>query len=165
MVMRHLAPLRDTVSLYCHIHNSKVLLIKENYKHIVIDRETFYYLYYEVDAERAALKEDCVHYTVYQRGIPLSSYPEWFIEAYDNGYIYEEEGYEDLIIYNIYGDVVLDPGFIVLRNFKGELYLMVEYTFTKYYDVIVELSHEYYLALRNGHCNHRRYSGWNHLCN
>jgi len=102
----------------------------------VISKETFNYLYLRLDDYTAALKEDCISYTVYRTGRPLSHYPEWFIRAYDNGDIYEEEDYEDFIFYCEFGDIVMSSGSVVLRNFKGDLTYMERYQFDKYYDTL-----------------------------
>jgi hypothetical protein len=101
-----------------------------------INMDTFNHLYFRLDRFTAALKEDCIEYVIYETNLPLACYPDWFIEAYDNGYIYEEEDYSDFIFYCKHGDIVMGNGSVVLMNFKGELNYMERYQFDKYYDIL-----------------------------
>lgn len=134
--MSYVAPLRGTTFLYCHLPASQVMIQKDNYRYTIANYESFNYLYFELDATRAALKMDCVEYAIYQPDEPLCCYPDWFIEAYDNGYIYDEEEYEDLIFYCEYGDIVMTPGSVVIRNFKGELNYMERHEFDKHFEIV-----------------------------
>lgn len=133
--MSNIAPLHGKTSLYWHMPLGNVMIQKDNYKHIVVKEDTFKHLFFELNDTRAALKEDCIQYVVYERGKPLACYPDWFIAAYDNGDIYEEEDYDEFIFYNEYGDIVMSHGSVVVRNYMGHLNYMERYEFDKYYDV------------------------------
>lgn len=129
-----IAPLHGSAIYYCYTTGDRVLISRQDYNTRNIDKETFLHLYYELDGYAAALKEDCIQYAMYIPYKPLSSYPDWFVEAYNSGKIYEEEGYDNYIFYSEYGDIVMSPGGIVLMNFKGELNYMEPEDFIKYYD-------------------------------
>lgn len=130
------APVIGTVSLYSHLDESKVLLMKDNYKYFVTSLDVFRSLYYELDETRAALREDCIEYAIYHRHRPLYDYPHWYEDAVIDGFIYQESGYDDYIFYNENGDVVMEDGMVVLRNKLGHLNLMHYRDFSKYYETI-----------------------------
>lgn len=139
-----LALLRGTSrALYAHLDNDLVLLMKEDYKYFATKLRTFYELYYELSDTVAALKEDCIDYTVYKPGQDFLDYPDWFITAYDNGYIYTEDGYDDYIMYGEHGDIVFSPGGIILCNFLGQVTYMERFHFLKHYEVIGGLDDEF----------------------
>ena len=100
-----------------------------------INNEVFNKIFVRLDEFTAALKEDCIEYTVYQPNKPLSEYPDWFINAYYNGDIFEVD-YGTFIFYEENGDLAMSPGSIVLRNFRGELKYMESNIFEKYYDTL-----------------------------
>lgn len=129
-----IASLRGRTFRYRYSTESKVLISKSYDKHFIANRNAFNYLYLELDDSRAALKEDCVEYVIYNPDEPLSSYPEWFIAAYDNGFIYEEEDYDEFIFYHHNGDVVMSAGSLVLRNYKGEITYMEMCEFNEHYE-------------------------------
>jgi hypothetical protein len=132
-----IAPLRGTTSLYCYLPASNVLLIKDGYQHIVTTVKNFKDLYYEVDAERAALKEDCIKYVIYDPDKELDDYPEWFLDAIREGWI-SLDSYNDQTIYLFleqYGDIAMSPGSVILRNFMGDLRHMERMEFERYYEM------------------------------
>ena len=126
-----------------------ILLIKDNYNMRITSLKTFKYLFVEVDERRAALKEDCINYTVFDPLKPLCEYPDWYIQAYDDGFIFEDvaEYYitenaevveEDIsfIIYSEKADKVLLHGDIVMCNFKGEVMGLDPVTFETLYSKV-----------------------------
>jgi len=129
-----IASLRGKPHLYRYSIDSKVMVGTgyDNYR--TVNQDTFNCLFHELDDYRAALKEYCVEYVVYDPDEPLSSYPEWFIEAYDNGFIYEEEDYSEFIFYCAFGDIVMSDGSVVLRNYKGDMTYMEWYQFDEHYE-------------------------------
>lgn len=129
------APMRGTTSLYVHLPNSKVLIMRDNYKHTMTSIENFNYLYYELNDTVAALKEDCIEYVIHYPHKPLSSYPDWYISAYDNALIFEESA-DQFIFYDERGDLAMSTGSVVLRNFMGDLKYMEMDDFKRYYDII-----------------------------
>jgi len=111
-----------------------VLLIKDNYNMRVTSMDTFKHLFIVVGDRRAALKEDCIYYTIFDPLKPLCEYPYWYIQAYNNGFIFEDvaeykisdsieitEGDLSFIIYSDKADLILRPGDIVMRNYKDEV--------------------------------------------
>lgn len=127
-----LAPIKGSSSIYGYLQDGTVLLMKNNYKYFVTSRQAFHDLYYRLDDSKAALKEDCIEYTVYHPETPLSWYPDWYIEAYDNGMIFEDSG-NFLCCYNK-DDMVMTPGSVVLYNHLGQIKNMERYQFEHYYE-------------------------------
>lgn len=105
----------------------------------VIKQETFDALYVRLNDFLAALKQDCIEYTIVEPDNEkcLMDYPIWFIEACEDGFIFEDE-YNPLILYSESGDIAVAPGSIILKNFKGDLHHLEAYQFYKYYDTIQE---------------------------
>lgn len=124
----------SSVSLYSHMANDLVLLMKDGYKYFTTRLRTFNELYYELSGNVAALKEDCIEYTVYERERDFLDYPDWFITAYDNGYIYTHDDHSDYCMYNETGDIGFDPGGIVLCNFLGQVTYMQPWHFERHYE-------------------------------
>jgi hypothetical protein len=117
--------------------------MRDGYKHIVIPQEIFSNLYYELSNNRAALKDDCIEYAIYSPGKSVRDYPEWFYEAYKDGYIYNEDGYDHLIFYSETGNTPMTPGAVVLKNFMGQVNYMERNEFEKYYDITGGIRDEY----------------------
>jgi hypothetical protein len=132
--MTNRAPLHGTVANYCHLQDSKIMVQKKDYKYIVIDQDTFYDLYFELDDVKTALKEDCIEYILYDPDKRIEDYPEWFEEAIEEGWITNEYG--TFIFLDINGELAMSPGSVVLRNFMGDLKYMEREDFEKYYEII-----------------------------
>jgi hypothetical protein len=134
--MARIAPLHGTTSLYCYLQDSKVLLLKSGYEYIVVKEDTFNNLYFQLDGERAALKEDCIEYAEYDINKPLTDYPEWFIDAMNEGWLTNEyEG--NFIFLNENNELtMMSPRSVILRNFEGDLRYMEREDFDKYYEVL-----------------------------
>lgn len=103
----------------------------------VIRKETFDYLYFKLDDFNAALKEDCIHYAINEPEKDLMEYPLWFIEACEDGLIYENER-GTLFLYNEAGELAVSTNAMVVRNYRGELSYLEAYNFHKYYDILKE---------------------------
>lgn len=144
-----LAYLKGSALVWDYSGEEDILLIKDNYNMRITSLETFKYLFVEVDERRAALKEDCINYTVFDPLKPLCEYPDWYIQAYDDGFIFEDvaEYYvtenaeiveEDIsfIIYSEKADRMLQPGDIVMCNFKGEVMGLDPVTFERLYSKV-----------------------------
>lgn len=132
-----IAPMIGTTSLYSHMENSLVLLMKERYNYFVTRLEVFENLYIELDESRAALKEDCIEYVIYSRHKPLYMYPNWYVEACVDGFIFDDgHGYGGHMFYEESGEIAMSEGCYILRNFKGELKYMEYEDFIKYYEIM-----------------------------
>lgn len=128
------APIRGTVSLYSHMNNSLVLLMKEDYKYFVTKLEVFKDIYHELDDARAALKEDCIEYVIYSRHRPLYTYPNWYVQAMVDCFIFED-GSGGHMFYEETGELAMAEGAFILRNSRGELKYMEANEFERYYEL------------------------------
>lgn len=133
-----IAALWGKTSRYAEFQNGILIETIDN-RIAIVSKDSFNSLYYKLDDFTAALKEDCIDYAVYSKDNPVCKYPDWFIEAVQNGDIYQEDDYEDLIFYCEYGDIVMESGSVVLRNFLGQLNYMLPHQFRRYYDTLGEL--------------------------
>lgn len=113
----------------------------ENESHVMVDKgndftnmtpETFEYLYYRLDDEFCALKEDCIEYAIYDKDKDLFSYPYWYIEATYRGDIYHNTS--GSYIYDYTGELAMSHKSVILRNFLCELMYMELETFRFYYE-------------------------------
>jgi hypothetical protein len=102
----------------------------------VIKIDTFNYLYHRLDRFTAALKEDCIEYVTYDPDIDIQNYPDWFVEAMDDGWITNDYG--TFIFLDTNGELAMNPKDVVLRNFMGDLMYMNLDAFHKYYDTVGE---------------------------
>lgn len=130
-----IAPLRGSTILYMYLLDDMVLLMKDNYNYFVTRVKAFEDLYEQLDDRTAALREDCIEYTIYHPDRPLCEYPEWYINAYDNGMIFQDDK-GDFLFYELDGDMIMTPGAIMLVNFLGQLKYMEADEFERYYEVI-----------------------------
>ncbi len=112
-----------------------VLLMKDGYKYFVTSLKAFEDLYHKLDETKAALKDDCIEYVIHHPDKPLAHYPDWYIMAYDNGMIFEDE-YGNWLFYDIPGDMVMAPGSIMMINYLGQLKYMERNQFERYYEPI-----------------------------
>ncbi len=108
--------------------------MKDGYQYRTIKDDTFHDLFILLDDEWAALREDCIEYTVFYPDKPLVCYPDWYINAFDNGMIFEDEDGNFLFCDNP-GDMKMRPGSVMMINFLGQLKNMDRTDFEKYYDV------------------------------
>lgn len=102
--------------------------------HISID--TFDYLYLTLDEHHAALKEDCIEYTTFSIDKPYYEYPDWFIDAWNNGDLYING--DIALFYDNKGEIAMSPNSVILRNFMGQLMYMERERFERYYDTLEE---------------------------
>lgn len=115
-------------------YNSVFLETSDN-RAIVISRQTFDYMYHKLDPFTAALKEDCMEYASNDPMIDLSEHPWWYVEAVQDGTIYDMCGE---VMFRVREDgtaIEVDSNSVILRNFQGDLRYMEWDDFTKYYDV------------------------------
>jgi hypothetical protein len=135
LAMKRIAPLHGTTVIYCHSPDSKVLIQKDDYKYRTIPLDLFNRLYIELDGSRAALKEDCIEYTIHRTYKPLDHYPDWYVDA-----VYSEAIYSTVdgqwLFYEDDGEKLMSPGSVVLRNFMEDLRYMEREDFDKYYELI-----------------------------
>lgn len=111
--------------------------MKENCEEFVTSTETFEYMYHELNEHIAALKEDCIQYVVHRRYQPLHDYPQWYVRAVVDSYIFEDGlGYGGWMFYDEAGELAISEGSYILRNYKGDLKLMERSEFVKYYEEI-----------------------------
>lgn len=110
------APLRGTSSLYSYLPGSRVIIYRNDHKHIIINQDIFEKLYFKLDDFTAALKEDCIEYVVVEDGL-----------IYENDFFSIE-----------HKRMSIRPDTIIMRNFKGELMPIDPEKFDKYYDVLEE---------------------------
>lgn len=123
---------------YTEYGNDSVVLETIDGRVAVIKKATFDYLYYRLDEFNAALKEDCVHYAVYSPEKDLiDDYPTWFIEACEDGLIYDDSRF-NCFLYEQNGEVAVAPNSIIMRNYKGELKHIEGYKFHQFYDTLRE---------------------------
>lgn len=102
---------------YDHVYD--IVLERHDGYISIIGVEIFVNLYYELTDNMAALKTDCIDYTVYEKNKPLWIYPEWYVHAVEQNYIYEIGGVGILETPN--GEVELEDGDIIMRNTMGML--------------------------------------------
>lgn len=133
-MLRDVAVLKGKTTLYSYLDGGKVLLMKENYKHMTVTHDTFVRLFYRLTENLAALKEDCIDYVVYYPYQPLLAYPKWYIDAHESGEIFEQE-FGHSIFYDTTGELLMSPGGIVLKNIQNRLRYMEREEFDKYYEV------------------------------
>lgn len=130
------APVRGTVSLYSHMNNSLVLLMKEGYKYFVTRLDVFNDMYYELDDTRAALKGDCIEYVIYSRYRPLYTYPNWYVQSMVDGIIFDDgTGFGGHMFYEESGELAMAEGSFILRNNRGDLKYMEANEFERYYEL------------------------------
>lgn len=122
---------------YTEYHNGTVILETTDGRVAVIKNNTFDYLYYKLDEFTAALKEDCVEYVIHEPDKCVFEYPVWYIEACEDGIIFEDEDHS-CILYDECGDIAVSPNSMILKNYKGELKHFERYKFFKYYDTLME---------------------------
>jgi hypothetical protein len=104
-----------------------------------VRQETFDYLYTRLSEHVAALKENCIEYTIFDPNRPLYQYPNWFVEAKVDGVITDDLWIVDgkglyVIFQDDGGEIVMAPGAVILRNFMGELRYMERDDFERYYE-------------------------------
>lgn len=128
------APLRGTVSFYRYLEHDEVFVWKLNGDFTLVTPDSFHYLYHILDDRRAALKEDCIEYVVYNLYKSLDDYPDWFTEAVYDGQIIRGQSIH--IFIDDKGETAMSPEAIVLRNYMGDLRYMERETFNKMYVVI-----------------------------
>lgn len=131
--MKNLAPLMGSVSYYRYLSSSEVMVQKSVDDYIIVNNDTFENLYYELDGYRAALKEDCIEYAVYNLYKPLEYYPDWFVEEAYKGRITMCEGVH--VFKDRNQTIVMSPESIVLRNSFGQLRYMERDVFNEMYDL------------------------------
>jgi hypothetical protein len=137
----NIAPVRGTTSLYSHMENSTVLLMRDGYKYFVTSLKVFNDLYISLTDTKAALKEDCIEYVIYRGDVDSDSYPDWYIDALDN-HIFEN-GYNGHTFRDMFGITDMTPGAVILRNFKGELMYMDYNKFERYYEILGGTDYEF----------------------
>ena len=132
-MFRDVAVLKGKTALYSYLYGGKVLIMKDNYKHMTISRENFELMFVRLTESIAALKEDCIQYVVYHPYSPLLAYPKWYIQAHHDGSMYEEYFGTSMFIDDT-GEVLMSPGSVVLMNTYGHLRYMERSDFDKYYE-------------------------------
>lgn len=128
-----MAVLKGKTVLYGDLEvDDSVVIIKDNYNFKHIKTKTFDDLFYRITDEFAGLKEDCIDYVIFDPWRPLFMYPRWFIQAYHDGWMFEEDS-DNWVYYDMNGDVAMAPGSVMLHNRFGELRYMERNDFEKYY--------------------------------
>lgn len=112
---------------------NSVLVETNDGRAIVVRRKIFEDLYYKLTPFTAAMKEDCIEYAINDFTTDLLSQPQWYVEAVEDSFIYEDCGME--FFYDEEGDIVMTQGSVILRNRFGHLKYMEFEDFTKYYEV------------------------------
>lgn len=134
-MMSKWAPIRGTSVIFSELKDDMVLLMKDGYNYFVTKLEVFDDLYIRLSYNRAALITDCIEYVVFYPEIPLALYPDWYIEGYDNGMIFEDDN-GNFLFYDLDGDMAMAPGSIMMVNHLGQLRYNERYQFEKYYEPI-----------------------------
>ena len=129
-----MAYLHNTASTYADLPFDNVLVQKSDGETTLITEETFVQLYFRIDDEIAALKEDCIEYTIVSYDLPVDRYPDWFVEAVQNGTIFADDEAWYFYDYND-GDLLMADGGVILRNFLGDLRYMEYEQFERYYSI------------------------------
>ena len=129
-----IAYLHNTASIYAELPFNNVLIQKSDCETTLITGETFDQLYFRIDDEIAALKENCIEYTIVSYDLPVDRYPDWFVEAVQNKLIFVDEEVW-FIDYLHESDVLMYDGGVILRNFLGELRYMEYEQFDRYYSI------------------------------
>ena len=132
-MLRDLAVLKGRTSIYSELDDGKVLILKDNYQYTTVSKENFEILFYKLTESITALKEDCIEYVVYYPYSPLLAYPRWYIDAHFDGELYED-AFGTSIFVDRSGELLMSPGSIVLRNYRGDLRYMERDEFEKYYE-------------------------------
>lgn len=135
------APLNGTSVLYNRLDFGLVCIMKENYEVFIPTSDTFNKLYHVLSESKAALKSDCIEYAVFSRNKELYQYPNWYVRAVVNGYIYEDgngNGYGFWMFHEDSGEIAMSEGSYILRNFQGDLMYMEPYEFKRHYEIIEE---------------------------
>lgn len=131
-----LAYLKDSTSVFYEMDDGVILLLKPDYKWKIIPVDIFEDLFYVVDHNKAALKEDCIECTMFSRFRPLHTYPEWYLNAVTKGLIYGVNDYPEPHIWrHIDGDIPMTEGSYILRNFMGDLRYVDARSFERYYEL------------------------------
>lgn len=132
--MISIAPLRGTKVSYEEYPFNYIMITKQDGTERLVSNEIFEKLYFIIDNEFAACKEDCIFYASYRSDKPIDCYPEWFRSALRDGYIFEDSPDEP-------GDIPLGPNSIVLMNFMGDFKHMDRRDFDKYYERVFYCSY------------------------
>lgn len=98
----------------------------------VVSADAFDSLYYRLDEFTAALKENCIEYVIVDLDRDISSYPYWFREAMEDGYITNEYG--NFIYSDHNGELVMDTVSVILRSHIGDVAYMTINDFDRFYD-------------------------------
>ena len=128
-----LAHLHNTASIYAELPYDNILIQRSDGETTLITEESFNHLYFRLDDEIAALKEDCIEYTIVSYDLPVDRYPDWFVEAVHDGIIFVND--EVWLFDKDSGWIPMADGSVVLRNFLGELRYMEYEQFDRYYSI------------------------------
>lgn len=131
-----IAPLIGTRVRYFEVPLNDIMIERHDGESIIINRDTFDYLYFRLGPDSAALKEDCIEYAVYNLYRPLEDYPEWYVEAAHDGWITRGCVTHFFIDYSGDGEIAMSPEAIILRNFEGRLRYMERDVFNRMYDTM-----------------------------
>lgn len=132
--MNGMASLVGTRVRYFYVPLNDVMLERHDGECIIISRETFDHLYVKLNDDTAALKEDCIEYTVYNLYRPLDNYPDWYTEAVYDGMIFRSDGGPTHFFVDESGELAMSPEAIILRNSRGLLRYMERDTFNSMYE-------------------------------
>lgn len=127
------AYLHNTASIYAELPFNNILIQKSDGETTLITGESFDHLYFRLDDEIAALKEDCIEYTIVSYDLPVDRYPDWFVEAVRDGWILIDD--EAWFFTDYSGDTQMTDGSVILRNFLGELRYVEYPEFDRYYSI------------------------------
>jgi hypothetical protein len=129
-----IAYLHNSASIYAELPYNNILIQKSDGETTLITGESFDHLYFRLDDEIAALKENCIEYTIVSYDLPVDRYPDWFVEAVQNNLIFIDE--EAWFFDDPHkGETLMYDGGVMLRNFLGELRFMEYEQFDRYYSI------------------------------
>lgn len=126
-----IAALRGKEIFYMPLGLENIMVTAES-EGIAIGKDVFEELYYRLDHETAALKENCVEYIYYRDDSPIEYHPNWLSDLVYSGHVTHTMG--SSIFHDRFGQPhIMSPDCYFLRNYLGDIELMVPEKFHRYY--------------------------------